>query len=267
MLSLINIKGIMIDIDGTLMRGNKILPGVKEFLETIDIPILIVSNNSKSPKRYIDIFNKNNIKLKESQILTTTITTKKYLENHPEIKSAYVIGKPDLIKAISETRVKIINTFQDEVADAVIVGGDFNLNYEKLKNAVLHLQGGSILIGSNGDMLIPTEEGLVPEAGMTLAALTAGSGVKPIILGKPYKYFFDIAIDILGVNRENVVMLGDRLDTDILGASDYGLKTILVMTGVDDELEVKKKGIYPDLIVDDLIELKKIWTRRNRDEK
>ncbi len=267
MLDFSSLEGIMIDIDGTLMRGDKLLPGVKEFLEFLNIPFLIVSNNSKLPKRYVDIFRKNNIILKESQILTTTITTKKYLESHSEIKSAYVIGKPDLEEVIITTGVKVLKDFSGDIADAVIVGGDFNLNYEKLKLAILHLQGGAVLIGSNGDMLIPTEEGLVPEAGMTLAALTAGAGIKPIILGKPDKYFFDCAIDILGIESNRVAMLGDRLETDVLGAIDYGIKSILIKTGVDDELVVKNKEIYPNLIVEDLVKLKKMWYRRINDEK
>jgi len=265
MLDFSGVKGLLIDIDGTLMRGNKLLNGVKEFLESLegkDIPFLIVSNNSKSPKRYMDIFSEFNIILKESQILTTTITTKKYLESHSEIKSVYLIGKLDLEEVIIKLGIKILKDFSGEIADAVIVGGDFNLNYEKLKYAVLHLQGGAILIGSNGDMLIPTEEGLVPEAGMTLAALAAGSGIKPIILGKPEKYFFDIAMELIGIEigKENkdIIMLGDRLETDVLGAVNYGIKSVLIKTGVDNENMVETKGIHPDLIVEDLVELKNI---------
>lgn len=120
-------------------------------------------------------------------------------------------------------------------------------------------------------MLIPTEEGLVPEAGMTLAALEAGSAIKPIILGKPMVYFFEIAVGRLkkskSMDLDQVVMLGDRLDTDIKGALDYGIKSILVITGVDDNMGIEKKGIYPDLVIEDLDELKSIWIRSKDDGK
>ncbi len=272
------VRGILIDIDGTLMRGKELLVGAIDFIEYLDnekIPYLIVSNNTKSPSRYVDLFNAKGIIVKKEDILTCTCTTKKYLVNNTYIKSAYVIGKPDLFDAVEEAGVRILDDANSvdigEVADAVIVGGDFNLNYTKLKDAVLHLQKGATLIGSNGDLLIPTEEGLVPEAGMTLAALEAGSGTKPIILGKPETFFFKIAVstllelgDIDDSASAEVVMLGDRLDTDIKGAAKFGLKTILVKTGVDDELRIDVKKIYPDLVVEDLVELKNMW-RRSKD--
>lgn len=267
MLDFSSVRGILIDIDGTLMRGNNLLDGAVEFLEYLDdekIPYLIVSNNTKSPSRYVDLFEAKGVRVREEYILTCTSTTKRYLDNNTYIKSAYVIGKPDLFEAVEEAGVRILADASGvdigEVADAVIVGGDFNLNYTKIKDAVLHLQKGAVLIGSNGDMLIPTEEGLVPEAGMTLAALEAGSGIKPIILGKPEPYFFKIAVERLS-DEVDVVMLGDRLDTDIAGAKAYGMKTILVKTGVDDELGIEEKNIYPDLVVEDLVDLKKMWIR------
>jgi 4-nitrophenyl phosphatase len=278
MLDLSDIRGILIDIDGTLMRGSQLIDGAAEFLEFLEtkkIPYLIVSNNTKSPGRYVDLFKDKGISVGEEHILTCTSTTRQYLDDHKEIKTAYVIGKPDLIEAVEDAGVRILKDAGGvdigEVADAVIVGGDFNLTYTKLKDGVLHLQSGSILIGSNGDMLIPTEEGLVPEAGMTLAALEAGSGIKPIILGKPMEYFFEIAVGRLKKSKtmdlDQVVMLGDRLDTDIKGALDYGIKSILVETGVDNQRSMDKKGIYPDLVVEDLDELKSMWIRSKEDGK
>ncbi|KAF0091940.1 MAG: 4-nitrophenyl phosphatase [Fusobacteria bacterium] len=283
MLDLNSVRGILIDIDGTLMRGKELLDGALEFLEYLDnekITYLIVSNNTKSPNSYVDLFKARGVWIREEQILTCTSTTKRYLDNNTYIKSAYVIGKPDLFEAVEAAGVRILEDASGvdigEVADAVIVGGDFELNYTKLKDAVLHLQKGAVLIGSNGDMLIPTEEGLVPEAGMTLAALEAGSGIKPIILGKPEPYFFKLAVEKLSDKcedesefdiRESIVMLGDRLDTDISGAAKYGLKTILVKTGVDDELGIEVKKIYPDLVVEDLVELKNMWRRSKENGK
>ena len=276
MFDLRTIRGVLIDIDGTLMRGKQMIEGAGEFLEFLEyekIPYLIVSNNTKSPGRYVDLFKEKGIDVSEECILTCTSTTKRFLLDNREIKTAYVIGKPDLIDGVMEAGVRILadagGVDIGDVADAVIVGGDFNLNYTKLKDAVLHLQKGAILIGSNGDMLIPTEEGLVPEAGMTLAALEAGAGITPVILGKPMTYFFKIAVSRLmkteTINLDQVLMLGDRLDTDIKGAIDYGIRSVLVKTGVDDQGSLEKKDIYPDLVVEDLDELIKLW-RRSKDD-
>lgn len=276
MFDLRTIRGVLIDIDGTLMRGKQMIEGAGEFLEFLEyekIPYLIVSNNTKSPGRYVDLFKEKGIGVSEECILTCTSTTKRFLLDNREIKTAYVIGKPDLIDGVMEAGVRILadagGVDIGDVADAVIVGGDFNLNYTKLKDAVFHLQKGAILIGSNGDMLIPTEEGLVPEAGMTLAALEAGAGITPVILGKPMTYFFKIAVGRLmkteTINLDQVLMLGDRLDTDIKGAIDYGIRSVLVKTGVDDQGSLEKKDIYPDLVVEDLDELIKLW-RRSKDD-
>lgn len=278
MLDFNGIKGILIDIDGTLIRGSQLINGAADFLEFLElekIPYLIVSNNTKSPDRYVDLFRDKCIIVGEEHILTCTSTTRQYLDDNKGVKTAYVIGKPDLIEAVENAGVRILKDASGvdigEVADSVIVGGDFNLTYTKLKDAVLHLQKGARLIGSNGDMLIPTEEGLVPEAGMTLAALEAGSGVKPIILGKPEPYFFKIAINRLMkteiMELDQIVMLGDRLDTDNKGAIDYGIRSVLVKTGVDDQSSINKKGIYPDLVVEDLDELKSMWIRSKDDGK
>ena len=108
-------------------------------------------------------------------------------------------------------------------------------------------------------MVYPTEEGLVPETGTTLAALEAASGVQPIIIGKPQRYLFDTALQKMGTTHTETAMLGDRLETDILGGQQAGLKTILVATGVDNESTVTLKNIEPDLIVQDLCDLTQHW--------
>lgn len=259
------LQGVLLDIDGTLLRGEDIIEGAVEFLEYLveeNLPFLIVSNNTNSPGYYRELFKKHGIDIDEKKIVTATVTMEEYLSGHKEIFSAYVIGKPDLIKAVERAGVRILKDATEvdigEVADAVIVGGDFDLSYRKLKDAVLHLQKGARLIGSNPDLLIPMEEGLVPEAGMTIAALEAGSGKKAFILGKPEEYFFRTGIKILGLEEAGqILMVGDRLSTDIEGARRLGLLTALVRTGATEERE----DILADLEVENLLELKKLLIR------
>jgi 4-nitrophenyl phosphatase len=262
-MALKDIECLLIDIDGTLFRGNTLLPHVNlffHFLERHQIKYLVVTNNTKSATTYQQRFANHGISIDKKKILTCVDTVKIYLTQNKWLKTAYVIGKADLITGVKEAGVELVTDGKGH-ADAVIVGGDFELHYEKLKNAVLHLQKGSQLIGSNGDLLIPTEEGLVPEAGMTLAALVAAVPTKPVVLGKPEKHFFDIAVSLAGSSIRKTAMLGDRLDTDILGAKAAGLKTILICTGVDNEDTVKSKAIFPDYIVADLAEL--MWQWKN----
>jgi 4-nitrophenyl phosphatase len=133
------------------------------------------------------------------------------------------------------------------------------LTYTKLKHAALHIQQGARFIGSNPDVVYPTEEGLVPEAGTILAALQAATGVAPLIMGKPERFLFEIAAAKLGSQPAQTVMLGDRLDTDILGGQRAGLKTILMTTGVDAEAAIPAKGIRPDAVFGSLEALVAAW--------
>ena len=112
-------------------------------------------------------------------------------------------------------------------------------------------------------MTYPSEEGFAPAAGTILAAIEAATGVKPPTVGKPERLMFDIAVEKMGTTPETTVMIGDRLDTDILGGQRAGLKTILVTTGIDNEDTCRKKGIYPDAIFSGIEALVNVWKRLN----
>lgn len=261
-LVLANIRGIIVDIDGTLFRGDKVMEGAISFfgfLKEQKISFIIATNNTKSPKTYKKKFLQSGIQIETERIVTCATATAEYLSNCFGIdKKIYIIGNNDLIKIIREKGYRIIEDNREK-ADVVVVGGDFDLTYKKLKNAVLHIQNGAKFIGTNPDVLIPTEEGLVPEAGVTLAAIKCATGISPIIIGKPENILFDVAIERMTLENSMVGIIGDRLETDILGGKKSGMRTILVQTGVDDASSAMSKGIYPDLIVENLVELRELW--------
>jgi len=107
----------------------------------------------------------------------------------------------------------------------------------------------------------------VPEAGTTLAALEAATGIRPVVIGKPARYLFDMAVAAMGSQQARTAVLGDRLETDILGGQQAGLSTILVTSGVDDERTIPEKGIEPDLVVSGLDGLVDLWEEQDRDER
>ena len=141
----------------------------------------------------------------------------------------------------------------------MVVGGDRAVDYAKLKYAIRHVRRGARFIGTNPDLLVPTEDGLAPEAGVILAAIAAGAGVSPTIIGKPERPLLAQALRLMGSTPAATAILGDRLDTDILGGQRLGLTTILVTTGADDTAAIRTKGIVPDLVVADLAELTGVW--------
>ncbi len=146
-------------------------------------------------------------------------------------------------------------TRDDRRPQVQVVGTDLNFGYDDIKRACLAIRAGAAFIATNPDTTLPTEEGLVPGCGAMIAALVASTDVQPTVIGKPEKYMFELACQRLGLQPHEVLMVGDRLDTDILGANRIGARTALVLTGVSQREEVVTTGIEPTMIAADLIEL------------
>ncbi|HMQ54379.1 MAG TPA: HAD-IIA family hydrolase [Anaerolineae bacterium] len=261
-----NLEGIyalIIDIDGTLWRGNQPLPGLVDFFDLLQrrgLAYIVVTNNTvKTPGQYWQKFIEAGVSMPPDRVLTAAVATAEYLKQHFDADaSIYVIGEAGLKHELRQAGFTLTDN-PTLPAEVVVVGGDTGLTYDKLKYAVLAIQRGACLVGTNPDLLIPTEEGLVPEAGTTLAALQAATGVSPKVIGKPESLLFELAVKKMGSHPNQTAMVGDRLDTDILGGQRAGLKTILLTTGVDNQQTAAEKGIYPDAIFSDLAELTAVW--------
>lgn len=259
-----HINGILIDIDGTLLAGEKDLPGLipfMTFLEERQIQYLILTNNStKPPEFYSRKFANLGVTLPVTRVLTSAMATASFIQSHYSGRAVYLIGEEGLHTAFLERGFQVVNQNQVQ-ADFVVVGGDHFLTYDKLKYGCTQLQSGAQLIGTNPDVVSPSEEGLIPECGTNIAALEAASGMKAIVIGKPNPYMFEGGLKLIATHPGETGILGDRLETDIQGGKQVGLHTILVETGVDSSSTAKIKGIHPDLIVRDLIDLKEKWHR------
>ena len=252
------IRGIIFDIDGTLFRGESPLVDLKELFYTLErknLEYVVATNNTKSAKDYQKRFQRYGIEIKASHILTCAQATAEYLKQKDrECQWVYVIGKDALKEEIRQRGFQVLYG-RERQAEIVVVGGDFELDYQKLKNAILHIQDGAKLVGTNPDLLIPTEEGLLPEAGTTLAAIEAATGIHPTVIGKPEPILFAMAVQRMKLRPEQVLMIGDRLDTDIRGAKRAGLHAALVETGVDTRKNVIDDRIQPDIVLKNLDEL------------
>jgi len=263
--SLGDVQRLVVDIDGTLLRGSLPLPGLSRFfgfLELRHVPFVVASNNAtKSAAGYQERLASLGAPVKSEQILTAGAATARYLAGQlRQGASLYAIGEPALEAVLRQAGFVLLDD-AGKPADAVVVGGDSTLTYEKLKYAALLLQRGARFVGTNPDLLCPTEEGMVPEAGATLAALESATGISPVVIGKPARYLFDAAVEMMGGERASIAVLGDRLETDILGGQRAGLKTVLVTSGIDDEHAIVQKGIEPDLVVSGLDMLVELWER------
>lgn len=259
-----DIRALITDLDGVLLRGNEPLPGMValfDFLRQRGIPFIIATNNStKTPAQYSQKFVRFGAAVvQEKNILTSSLVTADYLRlQFAPGATVYVVGQPSLHEAVRSAGFSLVEDASQPAA-AVVVGGDPDLTYDKLKYAALHIQRGAVFIGTNPDVLYPTEEGLAPEAGAILAAVQAATGVSPLIMGKPERFLFETALARLGSQPRHTIMLGDRLETDILGGQQAGLKTALLTTGVDTVESIQSKKIQPDAVFAGLDELVKAW--------
>lgn len=256
-----SLKGLIFDIDGTLVRGGQPLPGLNDlftFLRQQGIACTVASNNStKTPQQYHARLQSWGVDIPLENILTSALATAHFLEEQFATGSTiFMLGQQGLRQALLEAGYNIIEDFSRK-AQAAVVGGDYELTYNKLKHAILHIQHGAVFIGTNPDIVFPTEEGLVPECGTTLAAIQAATGIAPIVIGKPQPLLFRMALERMTSDPQHTAIVGDRLDSDILGGKRFGIGTILVKTGVDNEKTAEKKGIQPDLILEDLQDLLK----------
>jgi 4-nitrophenyl phosphatase len=254
------IRHLLIDLDGVLYRGNAVLPHAVRFVSWLHdrgITFRLVTNNATlTPGQYVDKLSRMGIPVREEEVFTSALATALYLRQEDrDGRTAYVIGEEGLRSALHDAGIDLV----EDRPDWVIVGLDRHLTYDKLAAAALAIEAGARFLGTNPDTSFPSERGLVPGAGAIQAALTATTGVQPVVVGKPHPLMLDLAMQQLGGTAQDTLMLGDRLDTDILGANALGMPSILVLTGVSTRDQAVQGAIHPDLIVNDLSELISLW--------
>jgi 4-nitrophenyl phosphatase len=250
-------KAWILDMDGVLYRGAEVLPGVKELLDALTLrerPVMLATNNSMStPEAYERKLAAMGLDIPASAVITSALATRDYLlRTLPEGAGIYVIGMPALREQLFEGTPFHPVQYGEEQPAAVVIGLDLEFTYAKLKAAHEAIQRGALFIATNADTTLPTEAGLVPGAGSIVAALAAATGQRPIVIGKPETPMLETAMTRMGAPPEETVMLGDRLDTDILAGERAGMLTVLVLTGVSTREDLSLAEALPDVVVSDL---------------
>lgn len=246
-----DIRGYILDMDGVLFRGNTMIPEVPRFLETLElsnIPYMMATNNATAtPDDYVAKLGGMGIEISREHVVTSALATGAYLRTtYPSGTRVYVVGMSALREAVFGDGYFVEDAEQAEV---VISGADFQLVYESLRVACLLIRAGADYVATNADTTFPTEVGLVPGAGAIVAALVAATSVEPTIVGKPSPVMVESCLTMLDLAPDQAVMLGDRLDTDILAGERAGARTILVTTGISSPEDVERTGIRPSLII------------------
>ncbi len=260
------LRALLIDLDGVIYTGTTPLPGVPEFFGTLaelHVQYLLLTNNSTlTTGQFVEKVRAMGVPASEGEVLSSAAATAAYLKHEaPEGAGVYVIGESGLRE---EVRAKGFDIESNDPS-FVVIGMDRELTYAKLKRACTLILNGAGFIGSNPDVTLPTEEGLIPGSGAILQFLIACTGVQPVVIGKPTTRMLDIGVERMGSEKRTTAMLGDRLDTDIVAGAAAGVGTILVLTGISSREEVESSPLKPDYVCADLIELAAALRRAKSD--
>ncbi|MDQ0225502.1 TIGR01457 family HAD-type hydrolase [Metabacillus niabensis] len=247
-------KGYLIDLDGTMYRGTEQIEAASEFVDTLvknNIPYLFVTNNSsQTPEKVAKKLMDFQIQATKETVFTTSQATANYIYEKKKDAKVYVIGEEGLKEAITNRGL----TFVEENPDFVVTGIDREITYEKLAKACIAVRNGATFISTNADIALPTERGLLPGNGALTSVVTVSTNTQPIFIGKPEAIIVEQALQVLGTEKSETLMVGDNYDTDIKAGINCGLDTLLVHTGVTTKQHLKNYSIQPTYTVESLAE-------------
>ncbi len=242
--------GFICDMDGVIYHGNTLLPGVKEFVEWLYAngkEFLFLTNNSgKTPLELKQKLAGMGLEIDERHFYTSALATASFIATQSPGTSAYVIGEPGLYNALYSKGI----TINDKNPEYVIVGEVSNYNYETICRAVSLVNRGAKLIGTNSDMTGPTDNGIVPACRALISPIELATGKQAYFVGKPNPLMMRTGLDILGVHSRDAVMIGDRMDTDMIAGIESGLDTVLVLSGVTSKKDISMFPYRPRVVTD-----------------
>lgn len=248
-------KGFICDMDGVLYHGNNLLPGAKRFVEwlkTENKKFLFLTNSSeRSPRELEQKLERLGIDVDEEHFYTSALATASFLSSQSPGSSAYVIGEAGLINALYDAGLSM----NDVNPEYVIVGETRSYSYEKIEKAVQLLQKGAKLIGTNPDKTGPTEKGIMPATGALTAPIEIASGRQAYFVGKPNPLMMRSALKKLGTDIKDTVIIGDRMDTDIVAGTESEIDTVLVLTGVTEKERINDFSYRPKYVLNNVGEV------------
>lgn len=248
------LRALILDMDGVLWRANEPIGSLEETFNRIlslGYKFVMATNNSAmSPQMYVEKLANFKVKVSPGQVINSAMSvTYALCERFPSGGPVYIVGEAGLEQVLNQS-----GFFQETSGSvlAVVAGLDRKITYQKLTRATLLIRSGVPFYGTNPDKTYPSPDGLIPGAGALLAAIETASGAAPIIGGKPGRFMFDLALERLGTTAAETLSIGDRLDTDVLGAQQAGIRTALVLSGITSLQEAQAWKPAPDWVCEDL---------------
>src|SRR5580658_96047 len=255
--------GFLIDMDGVLYRGPELIPGADRFIRELrnrDVPFRFLTNNSQRTRRdVVARLTRMGLDVEDHHVFTSAMATARFLAHQKPDGTAYVIGEGGLLTALHQHGYAVV----DHDPDYVVVGEGRTFNLDLVEAAVRMILGGAKLIATNLDPNCPTQNGLRPGCGAMVAMLETATGVKAFSVGKPSPIMMRAARKDLGLTTDETSMIGDTMETDILGGVQLGFHTILVLSGGTKRESLKHYAYQPGLVVESLGELAELMDRHD----
>lgn len=258
-----SIRLVIFDLDGVIYRGDEPMPNAAEsiaHLRAKGIKVSFLTNNSALTREaYVRRLARMGIPSQEEDFMTSAYATALYLQNlGAEGRRVFIVGEEGIHEELQRVGMVVVADPEEEGADYVVAGIDRDFTYDKLRRAYYAIQHGAQFLATNRDATYPAAGGrIVPGGGAIVAAIQTCTGVEPIVIGKPNTYSMELLLQRSGVSAQEALLVGDRLDTDVLVGKRAGLHTVLVLTGVTDEkaLQEAPPEMLPERVIRTLAEL------------
>jgi NagD protein len=249
------IESYLMDMDGVIVRESSIVPGADRFIARLREAgkrFLILTNNSRhTPRDLAAHLRRLGLDVTDGDIWTSALATARFLADQRPEGSAFVIGESGLTTALYEAGYTQI----DHHPDYVVLGETRTYSFERITQAIRLIQAGARFIATNPDDTSPSPEGPLPATGSVAAMISRASGVKPYYVGKPNPLMMRSALRSIDAHSESTVMIGDRMETDIISGIEAGMRTVLVLTGITDRALAETFPFRPTRIVSSIADL------------
>lgn len=251
-------KGFICDMDGVIYHGNRILPGVKEFvswLQRENKQYLFLTNNSGlTQKELRQKLLRMGLDVSEDHFYTSALATAEFLKRQAPGCSVYAVGEAGLTNALYDAGIMM----NDVNPEYVVIGEGRSYSLETLTKAVNLVLKGAKLIGANSDVSGPIENGIAPACKALIAPIEMATGKQAYFCGKPNPLMMRTGLRILGCHSEEAVIIGDRMDTDIIAGTESGIETVLVLSGISNENTSSKYAYQPTVTLTGVGEIVKV---------
>lgn len=256
------LETLLLDGDGVLWRDNRAIPGLNRFFEILGSRglrwALLTNNNTRTVSEYQAKLAGFDIKADPGQIFTSSTATADYLKRRYGFGApVYAVGMNGVLETLQQAGFLVASgeNMPDHDVVAVVAGMDRNFTFDKAKVATRLILAGAEFVATNTDGTYPTPDGLSPGTGMVIGALMGTTGLTPTVIGKPEHAIFEAALEAMKADKATTAMIGDRLETDILGAQRAGIATIGVLTGVTTPEQMAESDMQPDIVFKSIAEL------------